>query len=101
MPPGGGPAGSALHGREHADSHLVGTACSVGTRQPARGVHGPFPPTRFTRKERPMLRLALAFLLIAIVAAVFGFTDIAAASADIAKIVFYVFLVLFLIAMLF
>jgi uncharacterized membrane protein YtjA (UPF0391 family) len=48
-----------------------------------------------------MLRLALAFLLIAIVAAVFGFTGIAVASADMAKIVFYVFLVLFLIAMLF
>jgi uncharacterized membrane protein YtjA (UPF0391 family) len=48
-----------------------------------------------------MLRLALAFLLVAIVAAVFGFTDVAVASADLAKIVFYVFLVLFLIAMLF
>ena len=48
-----------------------------------------------------MLRLALAFLLIALVAAVFGFTDVAVASAGMAKIVFYVFLVLFLIAMLF
>jgi uncharacterized membrane protein YtjA (UPF0391 family) len=43
-----------------------------------------------------MLRWAVIFLIIALVAAVFGFTDIAAASADIAKILFGIFLVLFL-----
>jgi uncharacterized membrane protein YtjA (UPF0391 family) len=45
-----------------------------------------------------MLRWAVIFLIIALVAAVFGFTDIAAASADIAKILFGIFLVLFLAA---
>jgi uncharacterized membrane protein YtjA (UPF0391 family) len=43
-----------------------------------------------------MLRWALIFLIIALIAAAFGFTDIAAASAGIAKILFGIFLVLFL-----
>ena len=43
-----------------------------------------------------MLRWAFVFLIIALVAAIFGFTDIAAASADIAKFIFAVFLVIFL-----
>jgi uncharacterized membrane protein YtjA (UPF0391 family) len=45
-----------------------------------------------------MLKWAVIFLIIALVAAVFGFTDIAAASAGIAKILFGIFLVLFLAA---
>jgi uncharacterized membrane protein YtjA (UPF0391 family) len=45
-----------------------------------------------------MLKWAAIFLIIALIAAVFGFTDIAAASADIAKILFTIFLVLFLAA---
>jgi uncharacterized membrane protein YtjA (UPF0391 family) len=47
-----------------------------------------------------MLRWAVVFLVIALVAALFGFTDIAAASAGIAKILFGIFLVLFLGALL-
>jgi len=47
-----------------------------------------------------MLRWAVVFLVIALVAALFGFTDIAAASAGIAKILFGIFLVLFLVALL-
>jgi len=44
-----------------------------------------------------MLRWAVIFLIIALIAALFGFTDIAAASAGIAKILFGIFLVLFLV----
>lgn len=47
-----------------------------------------------------MLRLAIAFLLIAILAGVFGFIGIADVSMDIAKIVFFIFLVLFVLALL-
>ena len=47
-----------------------------------------------------MLKWAVVFLVIALVAALFGFTDIAAASAGIAKILFGIFLVLFLGALL-
>jgi uncharacterized membrane protein YtjA (UPF0391 family) len=46
-----------------------------------------------------MLRWALIFLVVAIVAALFGFTDIAAASAGIAKVLFAIFLILFLAAL--
>jgi len=43
-----------------------------------------------------MLKWAVVFLLIAIVAGIFGFGGIAAASATIAKILFGIFLVLFI-----
>jgi uncharacterized membrane protein YtjA (UPF0391 family) len=46
-----------------------------------------------------MLQWALAFLILALVAAFFGFGDIAAASAGIAKILFYVFVVVFAITL--
>lgn len=44
-----------------------------------------------------MLKWAAIFFIIAIVAGVFGFTDIYKASAGIAKIFFFVFVVIFLI----
>jgi uncharacterized membrane protein YtjA (UPF0391 family) len=43
-----------------------------------------------------MLKWAVVFLLIAIVAGIFGFSGIAAASATIAQILFGIFLVLFI-----
>lgn len=46
-----------------------------------------------------MLRWALGFFIIALIAAVMGFTGIAVASAGIAKILFFLFLVLFLITL--
>jgi uncharacterized membrane protein YtjA (UPF0391 family) len=42
-----------------------------------------------------MLKWAVVFLLIAIVAGIFGFTGVEEASASIAKILFGIFLVLF------
>jgi uncharacterized membrane protein YtjA (UPF0391 family) len=47
-----------------------------------------------------MLRWAIAFFIIAIIAAVFGFGGIAATASGIAQILFYIFLVLFLVALL-
>ena len=44
-----------------------------------------------------MLRWALLFFLISLVAAALGFTDIAAGAAIIAKVLFAIFLVLFLL----
>ena len=43
-----------------------------------------------------MLRFAIIFLLVALVAAILGFGCIAGASTGIAKIIFYLFVVLFL-----
>ena len=51
-------------------------------------------------KENKMLYYALVFLLIAIVAAVFGFGGVAIISAGIAKILFFVFIVLFLVSLI-
>lgn len=47
-----------------------------------------------------MLRWSFAFLVIALVAALFGFTNIAAGAADIARILFVVFLVIWAVMVL-
>ena len=44
-----------------------------------------------------ILRWAIIMLLVSLVAALFGFTDLAAASADVAHVLFYIFLVIFLV----
>ena len=46
-----------------------------------------------------MLRWAILFLIVAIIAAVFGFGGIAAAATDVARLLFVVFLALFVIAL--
>ena len=46
-----------------------------------------------------MLSWALTFFIVAIIAAVLGFTTIAGAAAGIAKILFFIFLVLTLVAL--
>ncbi|HKU97380.1 MAG TPA: DUF1328 domain-containing protein [Vineibacter sp.] len=46
-----------------------------------------------------MLRWAVVFFVIALVAALFGFGGIAAAATDIARILFIIFLVLFIISL--
>ncbi len=48
-----------------------------------------------------MLRFAVIFLVIAIIAAVFGFGGIAAGATEIAKILFYIFVVLFVVSLIF
>jgi uncharacterized membrane protein YtjA (UPF0391 family) len=48
-----------------------------------------------------MLGWAVVFLIIALVAAIFGFGGIAAASVGIAKLLFFIFLVLFVISLIF
>jgi uncharacterized membrane protein YtjA (UPF0391 family) len=42
----------------------------------------------------------ITFLVIALIAAVLGFGGIAEGAADIAKIIFYIFIVLFVISLL-
>jgi len=45
-----------------------------------------------------MLKWAVVFLIIAIIAGIFGFTGVEAASATIAKVLFGIFLFLFVAA---
>jgi uncharacterized membrane protein YtjA (UPF0391 family) len=60
--------------------------------------------TRFEKtdssKGDEMLNWALMFFLVALLAAVFGFTGIAIAAAGLAKILFFVFLVLFVVSLI-
>jgi uncharacterized membrane protein YtjA (UPF0391 family) len=70
-----------------------------GLPSPARRV-GSGARRRPRQEEVEMLSWALMFLVIAIIAALFGFGGIATASAGIAKILFFVFIVGFLIALI-
>ncbi len=47
-----------------------------------------------------MLRWTITFLIIAIIAAVFGFGGIAESATGIAKILFFIFIVLFLLSLI-
>ncbi|MDR7313834.1 uncharacterized membrane protein YtjA (UPF0391 family) [Brevibacillus nitrificans] len=49
----------------------------------------------------PMLGWSMTFLIIALIAAVFGFTGIVSAAVGIAKFLFVVFLILFVLSLLF
>jgi uncharacterized membrane protein YtjA (UPF0391 family) len=50
-------------------------------------------------EERLMLYYALMFVVVAIVAGVLGFGGIAGAATDIARVLFFVFLVLLLVSL--
>ena len=55
----------------------------------------------FERKEqKPMLSWAITFLVIAIIAAILGFGGVAGTAVGIAKILFFVFLILFIVSLL-
>ena len=60
-------------------------------------------PEEFRDVDRPkggtMLRYALVFFVVALIAAAFGFLGIAAAAVSVARLLFYVFLILFLISL--
>jgi uncharacterized membrane protein YtjA (UPF0391 family) len=48
-----------------------------------------------------MLSWAITFLVIALIAAVLGFGVVAGTAAEIAKILFFVFLVMFVVSLIF
>lgn len=48
-----------------------------------------------------MLYWAAVFFVIALLAAVFGFTGISVAAAGIAKVLFFIFVILFIISLIF
>jgi len=47
-----------------------------------------------------MLGYSLTFLIVALIAAVFGFGGIAAASAGIAQVLFFIFMLLFVVSLI-
>ena len=46
-----------------------------------------------------MLRWALLFLVVALISALFGFTDVAGTSMVAAKVLFFVFLIMFVVSL--
>lgn len=46
-----------------------------------------------------MLHYAVVFFIVAVIAALFGFTGIAAGAVEIAKILFFIFIVLFVVSL--
>ena len=48
-----------------------------------------------------MLRWSISFLIIALIAALFGFGGIAAGAAVIAKVLFFIFVALFILSLFF
>ena len=48
-----------------------------------------------------MLSWAITFLIVALIAAVFGFGGIASSAVGIAKLLFFVFIVLFVVSLIF
>src|SRR4029077_7363291 len=78
-------------------------ACEVGYSQRRFVLEAPSPAENYSNPNSDggsMPRWSAIFLVIAIVAAVFGFGGIAVAAAGIAKILFFVFLILFLISLI-
>jgi uncharacterized membrane protein YtjA (UPF0391 family) len=51
-------------------------------------------------KEVTMLQAAAVFFIIAIIAAIFGFGGIAAGATEIAKILFFIFLIVFVVSLI-
>ncbi|PCC68068.1 Uncharacterized membrane protein YtjA, UPF0391 family [Nannocystis exedens] len=47
-----------------------------------------------------MLRWALVFLIISVIAAVFGFSGLSNAASDVAQVLFYIFLGVFALTLL-
>jgi uncharacterized membrane protein YtjA (UPF0391 family) len=52
------------------------------------------------RQTMSILKWALIFLVISVIAGVFGFTGVSVASADIARVLFYIFIAIFLVLLI-
>ena len=82
----------ALHDYEAARRQLTVGAAPGAHTEPPQATCRALRPTPM--KESIMLHYAVVFFVIALIAALFGFTGLAAGAANIAQILFVVFLVL-------
>jgi uncharacterized membrane protein YtjA (UPF0391 family) len=57
-------------------------------------------PQHTLKKEAVLLYYAVVFFVIAIIAGILGFTGIAAGLAEIARILFFVFLAIFIVSLI-
>jgi uncharacterized membrane protein YtjA (UPF0391 family) len=78
-------------------SFRIAKLCTKSTfrasKRPVRGC------SAYSREGETMLRWAVIFLIVALIAAAFGFLGIAAAAAGIARVLFFIFLILFLVSL--
>jgi uncharacterized membrane protein YtjA (UPF0391 family) len=69
-------------------------------------LHSPIPTLGTSHNEQEnhrrskMLRWALGFFIVALIAGLLGFTGISVVAAGMAKILFYLFLILFLVTLM-
>lgn len=80
---------------------MISDSLVVGGMRHARGVPGDPPNHSNPQPITNMLSWSLTFLVIAILAAAFGFGGIAGTAVGIAKVLFFVFLVLFILSLIF
>ena len=59
-------------------------------RRPYSGAQLPHPPAAHPKEAYPMLKYAIIFAIISLIAGALGFTGVAAGSAAIAKVLFVV-----------
>lgn len=101
------------NGTKNVDGHK---SCECSMRPGVAGVRGvcagarrlrgvfaqPIHPsgTGICPREEVMLHYAIVFFVIAIIAAIFGFGGIAAGAVGIAKVLFFIFIVLFLVSLI-
>jgi uncharacterized membrane protein YtjA (UPF0391 family) len=78
----------------------MGGACSAASKNLAQPHTLPLVGLDQNKKEIHMLRYALLFLIIALIAGMFGFTTVAGTAYLAAKVLFFVFLVLFVLMLL-
>jgi uncharacterized membrane protein YtjA (UPF0391 family) len=79
--------------------------CAARTDEPVRRQRQPARESNESNRQIDlrrafMLRYAVIFFIIAIIAAFFGFGGIASGAAEIAKILFFIFIVIFLATLL-
>jgi uncharacterized membrane protein YtjA (UPF0391 family) len=90
--------------RKHPPGHTYCCIPLAGKRLvEARSAHHESPLLTSIQQSTgggPMLRYAVIFFIIAIIAAVFGFGGIAAGATEIAKVLFFIFVVIFLVTLL-
>jgi uncharacterized membrane protein YtjA (UPF0391 family) len=82
------PPGTAF-GKAKVQNRELSARCAVVAQSQSYG-SGPM----------TILKWALIFFLVSVVAGILGFTGVSAASADVARFLFYVFVVIFLVLLI-
>jgi uncharacterized membrane protein YtjA (UPF0391 family) len=80
-------------------NHRAGMPRSIGASAQSANASCTRDPGQSAGGQRNMLYWAVIFLVVAIIAGVFGFGGISQAATGIAKILFLIFLVLFLVSL--